>query len=368
MVIDGADAILPHQRRNQHQERRLRQVEIGHQRIGHPEAIARVDENLGGAAERAHRAVLGRRAFDQPQRGGADRDDPPARGAGGVDLLGRRRGDLAPFRVHLVGLDVLDLHRQEGARAHMQRHLGERDALRMDRLKQRLGEMQARRRRGHGARVAREDRLVIGLVGLVGGAQRGDVGRQRHRPRRGQRRVEIGPRQVEGQPQLRRLDRAHLGRKRLREADRLALLQLAQRFRERRPLARGLRLEQRDLDLRGDLALPGHAGAGAAQPGRNHLGVVQHQTVARAEQIDQIRNMQIADPVPFRQQQLCRRARPRRARRNQPLGQIEVEIFKFHSVTIVGGARRKISRNMPGVKIDSGLITTLGAAAVPLSV
>ena len=48
------------------------------------------------------RAVLARRAFEQPQRGRADRDQPPARGPRGVEPVGRRGVDPAPFGVHPV--------------------------------------------------------------------------------------------------------------------------------------------------------------------------------------------------------------------------------------------------------------------------
>jgi hypothetical protein len=35
MGIDAPDLVHPHQRRDQHHQRRFRQMEIGHQRIGH---------------------------------------------------------------------------------------------------------------------------------------------------------------------------------------------------------------------------------------------------------------------------------------------------------------------------------------------
>ena len=68
----------------------------------------------------AHLPVLVGGAFEQAQRGGADRDDPAAGGARGVEP-GRGRGvDPAPFGVHDVVVGVVGLDRQEGAGADME--------------------------------------------------------------------------------------------------------------------------------------------------------------------------------------------------------------------------------------------------------
>ncbi len=80
--------------------------------------------------------------------------------------------------------------------------------------------------------------------------------------------------------------------------------------------------------------------------------------------------MQIADAVALGHQQPRGAARPRGPRRDQPLGQVEIEIAQaslaqFTVRSAVG--RRKISRNMPGVRIDSGLTETCGVGGVPRS-
>ena len=53
-------------------------MEIGHQQVDGAEAVAGRDEDRGLAGERPKRAVLAGRAFEQPQRRRADRDDAPA--------------------------------------------------------------------------------------------------------------------------------------------------------------------------------------------------------------------------------------------------------------------------------------------------
>ena len=50
----------------------------------------------------------------------------------------------------------------------------------VERGDQPVGEVQRRGRRGDRPLLAREHRLIIGAVGLVGGALAGDIGRQRH--------------------------------------------------------------------------------------------------------------------------------------------------------------------------------------------
>ena len=76
MVIDATDAPLAHKRRNQHHQGRFRQMEVGHQRIGHPEPVAGIDEDIRLGLEGVQDPVFVRSTFDQPQRGGTDRDDP----------------------------------------------------------------------------------------------------------------------------------------------------------------------------------------------------------------------------------------------------------------------------------------------------
>ena len=78
--------------------------------------------------------------------------------------------------------------------------------------------------------------------------------------------------------------------------------------------------------------------------------------------------LQIADRIAFGQQQPSRRARIGGPCGNQRLGQIKIEIGQLHPPFPVatGGGRRKMSRNMPGVKIDSGLTEIAGASAVPV--
>ena len=59
--------------------------------------------------------------FEQPQAGRAHRDDAAALGLRGVDPLGRRLVDLAPFGMHHVVVGIVGLDRQERPCPDMQR-------------------------------------------------------------------------------------------------------------------------------------------------------------------------------------------------------------------------------------------------------
>ena len=63
MRIGALHRLEPGKRRHQHEQRRARQMEIGHDDIDRAKAIARRDEDRGLAVKRLNGAVLGRRAL-----------------------------------------------------------------------------------------------------------------------------------------------------------------------------------------------------------------------------------------------------------------------------------------------------------------
>ena len=69
--------------------------------------------------------------------------------------------DLAALGVHPVAGDLVGADREEGAGADMERDRRPRDAALRERIEQAGGEVQPGGRRGDGAFVAGEDRLVI---------------------------------------------------------------------------------------------------------------------------------------------------------------------------------------------------------------
>src|SRR6185437_8768469 len=80
MRIGALHGLEPRERRDQHEQRRARQMKVGHEDIDRAETIAGRDEDRSLTLERRDGAVLARGALEEPQRGGADRNDPPAVG------------------------------------------------------------------------------------------------------------------------------------------------------------------------------------------------------------------------------------------------------------------------------------------------
>ena len=177
-------------------------MEVGHHAIHGPETIAGCDEDRGRLGERLDPVVVVGGRLQQPQAGGADTDDAPALRPRRVQGFRDLGGNLAEFGVHAMVRDRLALDRQEGAGAHVQSDEVDRHAPRDQSLHQVRGEMQPRRRRGDGPRLARIDRLVVRFVAVVLGPATGDVGRQGHDADAGDGAVEIVAADIERQRHL----------------------------------------------------------------------------------------------------------------------------------------------------------------------
>src|SRR5262249_43453021 len=113
---------------NKHEQGRARQMKICQHRVDGGEAIPGRDEKSSLAGKRSERAVIACGAFEKPQRGRADGDDPPAGPPRRVQICRGLGAHLAPFRMHFVAIGIVRLDRQKGARTDMQRHAMERDA------------------------------------------------------------------------------------------------------------------------------------------------------------------------------------------------------------------------------------------------
>ena len=170
--VGGLDPVEPGQRRDQHQQRRARQVEIGQQHVDRAKPVARQDEQPRLAVEGPDLAAFGGGAFEEAHAGRADRDDAPAGRARGVDAGGGFGVDDAALGMHAVRSRVVRLDRQKRAGADMQGHGDPGDAARREPVEQSRGEMQPGGRRRDGALGAGEHRLVVGAVARVSAARR----------------------------------------------------------------------------------------------------------------------------------------------------------------------------------------------------
>ena len=99
--------VVAGERRHEHQQRRLRQVEIGEQPLDDAEAVARRDEEPRFGLAGAHAPVVVGRRLERAQAGRADGDDAAAARARRVDRGDGRRRNPVPLRVHPVRGEVL---------------------------------------------------------------------------------------------------------------------------------------------------------------------------------------------------------------------------------------------------------------------
>ena len=263
-------------------------MEVGDQAVDRLEAVAGRDEDRRVALERLDRAVLAGRAFEQAQRGRADRDQPPARRARALS----RSAVAASIRPHSACIrwsavsSALTGRKVPGADMEGQRLA--RDPARVERVEQRGGEMQRRGRRGDRAFLPREHRLVIGAVGGVGRP----LARRCRAAAASARRARAAAR-----PARRRGSASRTRRRRLARPPRPghpapksitspSRSRLALRTKARQ-LARPLALVQRRADR--CLAAP------AFELGRDDLGVVEHQHVAGLQQLRQVEHGAVGD-------------------------------------------------------------------------
>ena len=236
-------------------------------------------------------------------------------------------------------------HREKGAGADMQRHAMARDAARLQRLHQPFGEMQAGGRRRHRSLLPREDGLIIAAVLFVGGAARGDVRRQRHGAKRGDRLVERGPAQLEAERHLpllaagldrRRQAAEQAGIASIPEGDTVAELKPLGRARQGQPAGGAEPLDQSRRDLRRVAVTL----ARAAKLGRDHLGVVEDERIAWLKQAGKVEHRAIGERGRrggFDHQQPRRVARYGWPERDQLLRQMIVERIDAHGETRLRG-------------------------------
>ncbi len=201
------------------------------------------------------------------------------------------------------------------------------------------GEMKPRGRRRDRALVLRIDRLIIVEVFLVGRAFAGDVGRQGQLTKTRDGFVEkgTGERKAEHHlPALLFLDHlrveahqfARRALRRFAEADAVADGELFCRSRESAPAIGALTLVQHDLDLGGGLL----ANAKAVEARGNDFGVVEHQHVARLQQIRQIANDPVVETgIRTHHQHPRGIARLHRAECDAAFGQFEIKEVDAHS-------------------------------------
>ena len=151
-------------------------MEIGHEGVKHLKAITGIDKNIGPAGTGAHDTVLPCPGLDGAAGCGTHADHATAAVLGRIDEICRLLGDHTVLTVHLVVGDLILLHRPEGAKTHVQRHITDVHAHFLQPCQEFRGKVQSCRR-------GRRRSVDLGIYGLVALAVLQfflDIGRQRH--------------------------------------------------------------------------------------------------------------------------------------------------------------------------------------------
>ncbi len=230
--------------------------------------------------------------------------------------------------MHVVVFDLVDPHRLEGARAHVQGDESPLDALGGDLFQQRFVEVQA-----CGGRGDRTGTFGIhGLVALTVSAlvRAVDVGRQRH--------VADAVEQWQhffGEAQLeeRVMARDHFGLAAAIDEDHRAFLRrLAGAHMGQHPVAVEDALDQHFQLAAGSFL--------AEQARRNHPGVVEHHQVTRAQVLEQVGELPVRQRAgwPIEHQQTAAMALGQRVAGDQGIGEFEGKIGDAHDNVRFGRA------------------------------
>ena len=167
------------ERADEHEQRRLRQVEVRQKSAQDLEVKSRVNEERRLPRVRPHApAVFLRHRFKRPGRRRADGNDAAALVLRAGDCRCAARGDIEDLRVNRVRLDLVHANRRERAVADVHRDVGPLDAAGGELREQRRREMQPRGRRGDRSAGTRVDRLIPLAIRRAVGTL--DVRRQRH--------------------------------------------------------------------------------------------------------------------------------------------------------------------------------------------
>ena len=338
MRVGGLHRVEAGERRDQHEQRRARQMEVGQHRVDGAKPIARRDEDGRSRPRRdgSCRTHLRRSRCRRNDVEPTATMRPPARRA---SFNARRDGlaDDAVFGVHAVLFDGVGLHRQERARADMQRDRVQADAARLQPRHELVGEMQTRGRRRDRAFVVREQRLVVGAVVVVRRAARRDVGRQRHVAALGDRLVEHRTVEREREGDLAALALRLDARIELAEKADLALVAEAHGIADGEPLRRlheraPARAVEAFDEIRLDRRFRAASDAPPMQARRDHPRVVDDELVAGAQQLRQVAHDAILERRAGPHDKQPRRiARPRRAQRDPLRRQVEIEQVGAHA-------------------------------------
>ena len=110
------------QRRHQHNQGRLGQMEVRDQCIDYLELVTRIDEDICPATLLGKGAILCRCRLKCSRRRRSNSDDSVSGRLGRIDHVRRFLRHLVILGMHVMLEDILHLHRTESAKSHMKGH------------------------------------------------------------------------------------------------------------------------------------------------------------------------------------------------------------------------------------------------------
>ena len=305
-------------------------MEVGQEAVYNLVAVTGVEERVGHTLLRFQEPVGIGNGFDDAGAGSAHRYNAAAFALSLVNDVSIFSSELVMFTVHLVLRKVFHRNVLECTRAHMQRDFGNVHALRLQGIEHFFAKVQARRRGGHGARILCKNRLVSLLVIFVIGAV--NVGRQRYMAFA----VHDG---FQFHGRYRKAE--HAGTVFLDFFDNSLdagnfkfATDLESLARTHLRLVAGRTVFSRNQSLHQERFHFATVHGVAVQAGRNHLGVVYHQAVARLKKVDNFRSLQnVAFTAILGAMQNTGLPLARRAAGNQFLREFKIivrKIMRFH--------------------------------------
>ncbi len=178
MLIGAQNVFLSAEGADQHEQRRLGQVEVREHGLEDFEFEAWIDEQVCGSAAGEDSSRAGaNRMFEGADGGGADGDDAPRFAESVVDSVGSCCGDGIRLGVEFVIFDAPDANGLKSPEADVKSDLGGFDSTLTDALENFRGEVKAGGGSGDGAaRIGIDGLITIAVTRRIGA---GDVGRER---------------------------------------------------------------------------------------------------------------------------------------------------------------------------------------------
>jgi len=164
--------------RNQHEQRRVGQVEIGEHGADGFEFVTGQYKEVGFAGSRLKSAVSLNNVFERSRGGGADSHNPASFAARGIQAIGGGFGNLESFGFQNVLRRIVRAYGQERSDPDVQGDSDDLDSLRFQQLEHGIREVETRRRRSNRAGSRSVNRLI--LDGVCRCVASFDIRRQRN--------------------------------------------------------------------------------------------------------------------------------------------------------------------------------------------